>query len=152
MTSFYDRMRASLGYEQPAEANPGLLQQWQTELGEASRLTTQQRMACFGASILFTVLFWTLVRTESYHLRQFCSEGHSLTKTNYEISGILITNGCPYVRFSLRATRSLCSGHCFSEQLLGSAVCNAPVLAECMVFSRTLLVHKSYHIHILLSI
>eukprot|EP00892_Ulva_mutabilis_P011156 jgi/Ulvmu1/8412/UM042_0119.1 len=62
MGSFYDRIRSNLGYDVAVEPvpEPGLLQQWQTELGEATRLSTQQRIAGFGACVVFTAVFWAL--------------------------------------------------------------------------------------------
>jgi len=53
MGSFYDRIRSNLGYEVAVEPvpEPGLLQQWQTDFGEATRLSTQQRM--HGVSLAF---------------------------------------------------------------------------------------------------
>lgn len=68
MGSFYDRMRSNLGYDVAVEPvpEPGLLQQWQTDFGEATRLSTQQRIAGFGACVVFTTVFWALVRACRY--------------------------------------------------------------------------------------
>lgn len=60
MAGYYDRLRASLGYDTEPEPQ-GLLQQMQTELGEATRLSTQQRFWAFGGSVIATALFWGLV-------------------------------------------------------------------------------------------
>jgi hypothetical protein len=69
MAGMFEGIRTSMGFQannlEVAQENPTLLQQWQTDVGQASKLTTQQRIAGFGVSVLLTLVCWTLVRTSS---------------------------------------------------------------------------------------
>jgi hypothetical protein len=58
----FDRVKLAMGYPPPPEQPVGLLQQLQTDLGEATTLTWQQRMWAFGGAVLLTAIFWGLVR------------------------------------------------------------------------------------------
>lgn len=99
MGSFYDRIRSNLGYEVAVEPvpEPGLLQQWQTDFGEATRLSTQQRIAGFGACIVFTAIFWALVRVGYARARGQLgvrnSSSPSHCKCVHACAGILLANG-----------------------------------------------------------
>lgn len=94
-------MRANLGYEVAAEPapEPGLLQQWQTDFGEATRLSTQQRFAGFGACVVFTAVFWGLVRL-CQALQWIMSEPDNKGHTRSSHAGLIFIDWCKIVRFS----------------------------------------------------
>ena len=75
MSNFYDRMKASLGYEAaPAEpTQPGLLGQLRAEVTEASTLSTRNRFWAFGIAVIITAVTWGLVRIF------VCSTGAAVT-------------------------------------------------------------------------
>lgn len=68
MAGFFDRMKQSLGYQPPPEEpqNTSLLGQIQSNVSEATTLTTQQRFWGFGASVLITAICWGLVRPAKF--------------------------------------------------------------------------------------